>query len=454
MQTPSERDRNVPGPPLPLKSGCYWIESAAGDTPHPKALRGDQTADAVVVGGGFTGLSAALHLAETFPEHRILLLEAGRVGCGASGQNSGLVLPFIGGAERIVRDLLRSQQTEEARQVYEETSAGIGMIEDLVTMHDLDCEWERVDLMHAALTARHERQLERDREMYAALDIEARWVPAAAVRPRVDPAKYRGALRITAGGMVHPGKLAREVRGLVQARGVHIYEDTPVLEITPGSSVTLRTPAGSVRAPALFLATNAYTGQLGMFRRRILLVNSCSIATEPLSEAQVEELAWQGRESLMDMRALFQLFRLTRDNRILHSGDNAFYRFGGARFDGTDHPNYARLEDTLRSTFPSLAPVTIAHRWVGHVGLTLDMTPSVGVHGEARNIFFAGGYSGHGVSVAFLAGRLLRDLYAGQPLPRALDFIHNRRLQRTAPEPFNSIGFALYSRYLRWSDSR
>jgi len=454
MHAVTQHDRALAGAPHPSGSRGYWLDSSGIDGPPLPALRGDQSADVVIVGGGYTGLSAALHLAEAFPEHRILLLEAGRVGCGASGQNSGLVLPFIHGAEAMVRDCLRSQRIEEAQQVYQETSAGIGIIERLVSRHDLDCEWERVDSMRAALTERQQRKLEHERAMYQALGVEAEWVPPGAIRPRVDPARYCGALRIAAGGMLHPGKLAREVCRLVQERGVEIYEDSPVLEILPGSTVGVRTPAGSVRAPALFLATNAYTGRLGMFRRRILPVHSYSIATEPLSDAQIETLAWHDRQSFLDVRAFFELFRLTRDNRIIHSGGDAFYCFNGAVLDGKRHPDYARLERALRRTFPALAPLSITHRWVGHVGLTLDMAPTLGMYGSTRNIFFAGGYSGHGVPVAFLAGRLLRDLYAGEPLPPALDFIQNRRLPSSPPEPLISIGFALYKRYLRWADSR
>jgi glycine/D-amino acid oxidase-like deaminating enzyme len=274
------------------------------------------------------------------------------------------------------------------------------------------------------------------------------------LRPRVDPAKYRGALRIAAGGTVHPGKLARELRRMVQARGVEIYEESPVLEIVPESTITVRTPAGSVRAPTMFLATNAYTGKLGMLRRRILPVHSYSIATEPLSSSMVEELAWSGRQSFLDVRAFFELFRLTRDNRILHSGGDAFYHYGSAILDDENRPVYPRLERALRRTFPSLGSLSITHRWVGHVGLSLDMVPTFGVHGPERNIFFAGGYSGHGVPVAFLAGRLLRDVYAGEPPPPALDFLHDRRPPPSPPEPLLSIGFALYKRYLRWADSR
>jgi glycine/D-amino acid oxidase-like deaminating enzyme len=454
MPTCTQRERLLRGPPFPPKSRCFWLESAGRDTPPPKVLRGDHSADVVVVGGGYTGLSAALHLAESFPEHRILLLEAARIGQGASGQNSGLVLPFLHGAERIVRDLLRAERTEDARQVYQESSAGIGIIERLVTRHDLDCDWERVDRTYAALTARHEKALEQEREMYQALGVETQWLPTGTLRPRVDPAKYRGALRIAAGGMLHPGKLAREVRTLVQARGVQIFETSPVQEIVSGSSIVVRTAGGTVRTPALVLATNAYTGQLGMLRRRVLPVHSYSIATEPLSDVQIEALDWRGRESFLDPRAFFELFRLTRDNRIVHSGGDAFYCFDSAVTDREDHPDYARLERALRRTFPALASVAITHRWVGHVGLTLDLTPTLGRYGPARNIFFAGGYSGHGVPVAFLAGRLLRDLYAGQPLPRALSFICDRRPPPTPPEPLISAGFALYKRYLRWADSR
>jgi glycine/D-amino acid oxidase-like deaminating enzyme len=209
-----------------------------------------------------------------------------------------------------------------------------------------------------------------------------------------------------------------------------------------------------VRAPVLVLATNAYTQHLGFFRGRILPIHSFSIATAPLTQAQVAALSWRGRQPFLDARNFFHVFRLTADNRIVLSGGDAFYYYGGAAVDGEGHQDYRRLERDFRHLFPALADVPITHRWAGHVGLTLDMVPTVGAFGPAGNVLFAGGYSGHGVPVAVLAGRLLRDLYAGEPLDPVYDFVLNRKPPRVPGEPLNALGFALYMRYLRWDDAR
>jgi gamma-glutamylputrescine oxidase len=173
-----------------------------------------------------------------------------------------------------------------------------------------------------------------------------------------------------------------------------------------------------------------------------------------LTEAQVAALSWRGRQPFLDAQAFFNLFRLTADNRIVLSGGDAFYYYGGAAVDGEGHQDYRRLERDFRRLFPALGDVPITHRWVGHVGLTLDTVPTIGVIGSAPNVLFAGGYSGHGVPVAVLAGRLLRDLVAGEPLDPVYDFVLNRKPPRIPGEPFTSLGFGLAKRYMRWEDAR
>jgi glycine/D-amino acid oxidase-like deaminating enzyme len=364
------------------------------------------------------------------------------------------LLPFISGAEATVHELVDGGRIDEARRVFEATSAGIRLIQELAEERGVDCEWEPVENLLGAVTPRHVARLERDQRMYAALGLEASWLPENELRQRVDVAGYRGALTVPTSGMINPAKLATGLLDLARAGGVEVHEDSPVVEITPGTPISVRTPRGGVRAPVLVLATNAYTHHLGFLRGRVLPIHSFSIATAPLTATQIEALSWGGRQPFYDVRSFFNLFRLTADNRVLLSGGDGFYYHGGAAVDGEGHPDYERLSRVLGQLLPPVADVPITHRWVGHVGLTLDTSPTIGAIGPAGNIFFAGGYSGHGVTVAVLAGRLLRDLVAGEPLDPVYDFVLNRKPPRAPGEPLTSLGFGLAKRYMRWEDAR
>ncbi|MGB0620050.1 MAG: NAD(P)/FAD-dependent oxidoreductase [Myxococcota bacterium] len=450
-----KRHRAPAGPFFAQRSHCHWIESAGiEDAPLLAPLEGDQSADIAIVGAGYTGLSAALHLAERYPERRIVLLEGARVGYGASGRNCGLLLPYINGAESITHGLVEAGRLEEARKVFDLTSAGIGLIRALSEERGIDCEFEPVENLTGAITASQEAKLEAEQRVFARLGLDATWLPEAELRKRVDVEGYRGALTVPTSAMVNPAKLATGLLGLVRRAGVDVYEDSPAIEISPGPTVSIRTPRGEVRTPVLVLATNAYTHHLGFQDRRILPIHSHSIATAPLSRAQVEALSWTGRQPFFDVRAFFNLFRLTADDRVLLSGGDGFYYYGGAAIDREGHPDYTRLAGTLVELFPALADVPITHRWVGHVGTTLDFTPTIGSVGPDDNIFFAGGYSGHGVTVAVLAGRLLRDLVSGEPLDPVYDFVLNRQPPRAPGEPLAAAGFGLAKRLIRWDDAR
>jgi glycine/D-amino acid oxidase-like deaminating enzyme len=425
------------------------------ETEPPLApLTGDQTADVVIVGAGFTGLASAYYLAEAFPDSRILLIEGARVGYAASGRNDGLLLPWISGAEELAAGLIAEGRVADARAVYEKSSEGIDIVEALVTRHGVECEWERRDCIRGALTNTQMRHLERMHRNEELIGLNPEWLTPDALRQRLHVPGYRAASTVRVGGMLNPAKLARGMLALVRARGVEVYEQSPAVKITPGPTHTVRTPAGTIRASALVLATNAYTGRLGFFPRRILPIHSYSLASAPLSDEQIAALCWQGRNPFLDVRNFFEVFRLTADNRIVFSGGDARYYYGAALVDDQADRAYSRLEGAFRRRFPDLADVPVTHRWVGHVGLALDMVPTIGVTGAAKNLYFAVGYSGHGVGVTFLAGRLIRDLYAGTPIDPALDFVLNHRPLPAGVEPFTSLGFALYRRYLHWRDTR
>ena len=300
-----------PPPLLAPRSHCYWIESTGMEGEPPLGpLAGDHTADVVIVGGGFTGLASAYYLAEAFPDRRIVLVESARVGFGASGRNDGLLLPWISGAEEIVARLIAQERVPEARAVYEKSSEGVDIVEALISRHDVPCDWERVDCLRGALTDRQVRELERVHRNDVALGLEPEWLTAAELKQRLNVPGYQAASTVRVGGMLNPAKLARGVLALVRSRGVEVYEASPVVEISPGPTHTVRTPDGTVRARALVLATNAYTARLGFFQRRILPIHSYSLATAPLSDAQVAELSWKGRNPFLDVRNFFEVFSM------------------------------------------------------------------------------------------------------------------------------------------------
>jgi glycine/D-amino acid oxidase-like deaminating enzyme len=436
-------------------STCYWIESTGmEDAPMLGPLRGDITADVVIIGGGYTGLATALYLTESFPQKQVVILEAARIGYGASGRNDGFVQPLIHGAEDIIERLVEDGQFEAAREIYGATSAGIGIIEDVIEKYEIVCEWEKRTSLVAAATESQVSRLEQEQRHNDLMGLETELLTSAELRRYVNIEGYKAAITVPMGGMLNPAKLARGMISGLQSKGVTICEGIPATRIVPGKKVTVQTPAGSVTAGAVVLATNAYTSRLGFFRGRVLPVHAYNIVTEPLTEKQIEALNWQDRSPINDVRNFFDLFRLTADNRIVQSGGDGFYRYGDGLGEGENLPDCDRLERNLFVRFPMLEGLRVTHRWCGHVGLTLDRIPTVGVTGAAKNIYYGLGYSGHGVPVAFLAGKLICDLYSGNAIDPVYDFFINRKPPAAPPEPIRSIGFALYKRYLRWADSR
>jgi gamma-glutamylputrescine oxidase len=415
-----------------------WIaEESSEDTPLEK-LCGNEFADLAIIGGGFTGVSAAWHLNRRFPNLRIVLLEAKTIGSGASGRSGGQALTGINGVE--------PADAERARRIYDVTKQGIDLIEQLVTEHSLDAGFSRRGCLEVFTAAKRAEAAHEHVEKSAREGIPLRWLPATALSLR----GVEGAILDPAAGRVNGIGLLRGLRKLLVERGVTIWERTPALSIDEGSEIRVSTPEGEVRAKALVLATNVYGTALGYFRRGVLPLHSHVLATAPLSEAQWQSVGWGEHDGFSDDRDRVAYGCRTAGGRVVFGGggnDAYAYSYGGATvFSGSADRAFEAIHRRLIDYMPGLAGVPIEHRWTGTVDLTLDRVCSMGVCGANRNVYHAVGYSGHGVSLAMLAGRVLCDLYAGNHEPWLDLPFHQRPLPSFPPEPLRWIGYQLYTR--------
>jgi glycine/D-amino acid oxidase-like deaminating enzyme len=424
------------------------------DEPSISPLSGDIKADVCIIGAGYTGLASAYYLSEAFPERKIVLLESERIGYGASGRNAGIVLPLISGSEKIVDGLIKKGHIDKAQDFYDKTSAGIGLIDNLIKDQSIKCDWEDCLCLYGAATDSQIKYLEEEFHRYDALGLKTQWLTETDLQRCVYVKGFKAAITIPMSSTINPAKLVRGLIPVLQDRRIGIYEGSEVVKIQSGNKITASTSLGSVTAPSLVLATNAYTSKLGYFHNRMFPIHVFSIATEPLSDKQINDLNWGHRQPLVHAKNLFDLFRLTSDNRIVFSGGRMYYFYQNRLPEDEYRSDYDRLRQSLIDKLPSLECLNISHKWSGLMGLTLNRTPMIGIMGSKRNIFYGLGYSGHGVAASFLAGKLICNLYAGDSIDPAYDFIINARAPYIPPEPFRWAGFALYQNYLSWKDSR
>jgi gamma-glutamylputrescine oxidase len=415
-----------------------WNDDLPGYDPAAP-LVGTVRADLAIIGGGFTGVSTAWHVSRRHPDRRVVLLEARELGSGASGRNGGQVLNWIGG--------VRDDDAEAARRTYDLTRSGIDLVQQLAREHAPAARFTRNGCLEIFTAARRAEAAQRRAEELAAVGVPLRWLGSGELGAR----GACGAVLDPSAGQANGLGLLRGLRTALEAQGVAIHESTPVLRVEEGTTVRLATPRGEVRASAIVLATNAYTPALGYFRDGILPLQSHVVASDVLSPELWEEIQWGAADGFSDDLDRIAFGCRTGTGRLVFGGgSNAAYayRFGG---DTSSPPaESARSAEAIRATlrryFPVLARVELAHRWSGALAITFDRAPTIGVRGDAKNVFYALGYSGHGFALAMLAGRVLSDLYSGEHDPwRGWPF-YQRRLPRIPPEPLRWLGYQAYTR--------
>jgi len=378
-------------------TGSYYAATVNHVTDYP-ALQGDQSADVCVIGAGFTGISTALELAER--GYKVVVVEANRVGWGASGRNGGQIISGIAGEENIAKHYGR-----DVEELFGEMRwAGHNIIRERVRKYDIECDlkWGYLDV---AIKKRHLRDIEYDFERLKAANFphEVRILSGDETRDLIGTDAYIGALLNRGNGHLHPLNLCIGEADAAASLGVVIHEQSPVVDIRKGGRPKVLTEQGSVTADAVVLAGNAYHFLDPKLRGVMFPVNSFIVATEPLSDDMVQTI---NREDLAvcDPNFVLEYFRLSADKRLLFGG--RFNYFG-------DDPEYIRKRhrQKLSRVYPQLANVGIDYAWGGTIGIPVNRVPLLGR--LAQGVFYCQGYSGHGVNVTHLAGRIMADAVAG-----------------------------------------
>lgn len=423
------------------RSRSLWLDRLPDLRVRP-ALGGDDDAEVVIVGAGFTGLWCAYHLLEAAPRRRVLVLEAETVGFGASGRNGGWCSAlFPLSWPRVAR----LHGTAAARGLYAALRDAVAEVGAVCRREGIDAGYHRGGTLTLARTPGQRDRIRAGLAADAELGLDTgTWLEPPAVEERVRVPGVLGAAFTPHCARVNPAALVRGLAAAVERRGGVIHDRSPVREVSPGR---VRTPVATVRAEHVVLATEAYTARFRELHRRVIPVWSLMVATEPLPERFFAEVGWDGRETLTDGRHLVIYAQRTSDDRIAFGGRGAPYHFGSRIRDAYDRhaPTFASLRSALTDLFPALGEARTTHAWGGPLGVPRDWHPSVG-YAPTTRIGWARGYVGDGVAAAAMAGATLADLVDGRDTERTRLCWVRHRSPDWEPEPLRWLGVNLAAR--------
>jgi glycine/D-amino acid oxidase-like deaminating enzyme len=406
----------------------FWLDRPRPEPAPP--LDGSAEADLAIVGGGFTGLWAALLAKRERPDREVVLLEAETAGWGASGRNGGfadssLTHGLLNGAARFPRELDALEALGRANLAELKT--------DLEALK-IDASYEEPGLLSVATRPHEPAELADEVALLRRYGHEAEVLDRDAVRAEVASPTYLGAvLQHTGVALVDPGALALGLRRAALGLGVRVHERTAVTAAAPGR---LTTPGGTVRAPRVLLATGAYKPLTRAIRRLVAPVYDYVIVTEPLSAGQRAALGWGRGQGIADRGNRFHYYRLTPDGRLLFGGYDAIYHFGNRVSPSLDRrpATFALLHEHLLATFPALEGIAITHAWGGPIDTCSRFCIAFG-RALGGTAVYAVGYTGLGVGATRFGARTALDLLDGADTERTRLKLVRRRPLPFPPEP-------------------
>lgn len=399
--------------PQPVEHIQSYYAASANSSPHRPALSGSIEADVCVVGGGFSGLSAALHLAAH--GRHVTLLEGARVGWGASGRNGGQI---VNGLNASLDTIGKRYGQETAEFVGALVQEGASIIRTFVQEHAIDCDLKQRNVF-VAFNARQMRELEAKKKLWESHGMnDHELLDKTALQQHVRSPLYCGGMVDHSGGHLHPLNLALGEAAALEKLGGVIHEQSRVTHIDNISTKpVVFTEAGEVHCKTLVLCGNAYLGQsVPELAPRVMPVSTQVMATEPLPDDLAHALL-PSDSCVEDVRYILDYYRLSADKRLLFGG--------GTVYGGTDPKDVeAKLRPNMEKVFPELRGTRITHAWSGNFALSFSRVPQLGKLGPET--YFAMGYSGHGVTGSHLFGRLISEAING----------HSQRFDRFAALPW------------------
>ncbi len=377
-----------------------YYASTANSKSEFNTLKGEEHCDVCIIGAGYTGLSAALHLAQK--GYSVSIVEAKKVAWGASGRNGGQVSPDHNMDHR---ELVKKVGIDGANALWDMSIESVNLVKDLITEHNIDCDL-KPGVLHVAAKRSHNHHMEESVEYKKrVLNYDAiSYVSQDEVQAMLGTNKYYAGELLSDAAHLHPLNYALGLAAACEKAGVTIYENSPVTGYNGGANAQVKTDLGTVKAKYVLLACNGYLDKLEpKVAKKIMPINCFVLATEPLSDELCRRIN-RDDVAVADSKSVINYFRLSADNRLLWGG--------GENYTSTFPKDIGGfVKKYLLEFYPELKNVKIDHGWGGTLAITMNRMPYFNRLEE--NVFVAQGYSGHGVALATLGGKLMADAISG-----------------------------------------
>ena len=387
-----------------LTQDSYYAATAPRGPGHA-ALAASIEADVAIVGGGLAGLSAAIELAQR--GHDVVLLEAALVGGGASGRNGGQAIHGLACDQSTIEDQLG---LDESRRIWAMSIEALDLIRERCAQFDIDAEWQD-GFLGLATSAAKAAELQQWADRIATVyDYPMQWIPQAEMPQWIDSKRFHAGVFDARSGHLHPLKYSLGLARAAASLGVRIYEHSAVTAMEHGERVVLSTAQGQVRARQVLLAGNVYLPELAPalapdLAARIMPVGTYIACTEPLDAERLRALV-PSRSAVCDTNFVLDYFRPTADQRLLYGGRVSYSTV-------TPRSLMNSMRARLLESFPQLRDVAMQYAWGGFVDISMNRAPDFGRLGTARNVYYLQGFSGHGLALTGLAGRVVAEAMHG-----------------------------------------